>query len=247
MQQYCEIPTPKGVMRGFFHVPNQKKFPVCIIFHGFTGCNTGTKFSYTKISRLLEARGIGSIRMDFLGSGESDLYFKDMTFDDELSCARVILEEIRKLDTTTDIYLLGHSMGGAIASEVAKIYPDDVKKMCLWAPAFNLPKAIDYLTGIVPKSDIYDHNGFEISHKFVEDIMARDFYKNLDIYKNELMIIHGTKDTTVPFKISERYLKEFRDPIFHPILDATHNYDKREHIQEVIKLTYDFLTKEEVQ
>ena len=41
MQQYCEIATPKGVMRGFFHVPHRKEFPVLLIFHGFirsTGC-----------------------------------------------------------------------------------------------------------------------------------------------------------------------------------------------------------------
>jgi len=242
MQQYCEIPTPKGVMRGFFHTPNQKEFPVCIIFHGFTGCNTGTKFSYVKIARLLEARGIGTIRMDFLGSGESDLTFKDMTFDDELSCARIILEEVKKLSSTTSIYLLGHSMGGAIASELAKLYPQDIQKMCLWAPAFNLPHAIDYLTGHVEKAETYDHGGFEISNAFVEDMLSRDFYQNLDIYQNQLMIIHGTKDTTVPFDISEKYLQAFTHPIFKAIQGATHNYDTVDHIQEVIKLTYEFLT-----
>lgn len=242
MQQYCEIPTPKGMMRGFFHVPNKKEFPVCIIFHGFTGCNTGTKFSYVKIARLLEAKGIGTIRMDFLGSGESDLTFKEMTFDDELSCARVILEEVKKLSFTKEIYLLGHSMGGAIASELAKLYPQDIQKMCLWAPAFNLPNAIEYLKGNVEEAETYDHSGFEISHDFVEDIVSRDFYKDLDTYQNQLMIIHGTNDTTVPFEISEKYLKGFVNPIFKPIQEATHNYDTVSHIQEVIKLTYEFLT-----
>ena len=96
MQHYCEIPTPKGTLRGFFHKPNQDKHPVCLIFHGFTGQCTGTKFSYVSLSRLLEAQGVGTLRMDFLGSGESDLTFKEMTFDDELSCARIILEEVKK-------------------------------------------------------------------------------------------------------------------------------------------------------
>lgn len=241
MQQYCEIKTPKGMMRGFFHIPDRKTFPVCIIFHGFTGCNTGTKFSYVQIARLLEAQGIGTIRMDFLGSGESDLTFKDMTFDDELSCARVILEEMKTLEQVTDIYLLGHSMGGVIASEIAKLYPNDVKKMCLWSPAFHLPKAINYLKGKTEKAESYDHNGYEISDEFVEDIIARDFYKDLDIYKNELLIIHGTKDTTVPFEISETYLKAFQNPIFKPIDNATHNFDSLAHIQDVMKTTYKFL------
>ena len=133
--------------------------------------------------------------MDFLGSGESDLSFKDMTFQDELTCAKMILNEVKALDAVTDIYLLGHSMGGAIASELAKLYPQDISKMCLWAPAFNLPQAVEYLKGKVVEADFYDHKGFEISHEFFEDITAIDFYQNLDTYQNQLMIIHGTNDT----------------------------------------------------
>lgn len=243
MQKYYELKTDKGIMRGYFHVPNKDRYPVCIIFHGFTGLHTGTKFSYTTISRILEERGIGTIRLDFLGTGDSDLAFKDMTFKDELECAILILKEVQNMSGITDIYLLGHSMGGAIASEVAKLYPNVIKKMCLWAPAFNLSEAIEYLKGKVPQADYYDHSGFEISNEFVEDIISRDFYKDLDIYKNKLMIIHGTKDTTVPYKISNRYLKLFYHPIFYPIENASHNYDNLEHINKVIELTCQFLSK----
>lgn len=243
MQKYYELKTDKGIMRGYFHVPNKDRYPVCIIFHGFTGLHTGTKFSYTTISRILEERGIGTIRLDFLGTGDSDLAFKDMTFKDELECAILILKEVQNMSGITDIYLLGHSMGGAIASEVAKLYPNVIKKMCLWAPAFNLSEDIEYLKGKVPQADYYDHSGFEISDEFVEDIISRDFYKDLDIYKNKLMIIHGTKDTTVPYKISNRYLKLFYHPIFYPIENASHNYDNLEHINKVIELTCQFLSK----
>ena len=243
MQKYYELKTDKGIMRGYFHVPNKDRYPVCIIFHGFTGLHTGTKFSYTTISRILEERGIGTIRLDFLGTGDSDLLFRDMTFKDELECAILILKEVQNMSGITDIYLLGHSMGGAIASEVAKLYPNVIKKMCLWAPAFNLSEDIEYLKGKVPQADYYDHSGFEISDEFVEDIISRDFYKDLDIYKNKLMIIHGTKDTTVPYKISNRYLRLFYHPIFYPIENASHNYDNLEHINKVIELTCQFLSK----
>ena len=213
MQNYCEISTPKGVMRGFFHTPQNKEFPVCIIFHGFTGCNTGTKFSYVQLSRMLVTQGIGTIRMDFLGSGESDLNFSDMTFDDELSCARIILEEVKKMPSTTKIYVLGHSMGGAVASELAKLYPNDISKLCLLYHTYRR-----------------------------KAILSRDFYKGIEIYKNQLMIIHGTNDQTVPFAISEKYLQGFHNAIFKPIENGSHNYDCLQHIQEVLKYTYEFLT-----
>lgn len=246
MQHYCEISTPKGIMRGFFHQPDKKEFPVCIIFHGFTGQKTGTKFSYVQLSRLLEARGIATLRLDFLGSGESDLNFNDMTFKDELACARVILEEVLKMEAATKVMLLGHSMGGAIASELAKLYPDKIEKMCLWAPAYNLPEALDYLVGKIPanKDGNYDHDGYVISQEFVDDMLSRDLYQGLDIYKNKLLMIHGTKDTTVPFVISERYLRECSDGFdFVAIEDANHNFDKVEDIKRVLKLSLDFLSK----
>ena len=241
MQHYCEIPTPKGTLRGFFHKPNQDKHPVCLIFHGFTGQKTGTKFSYVQLSRMLEAKGIASFRFDFLGSGESDGNFVDMTFQDELSCARVILEECLKMENCTEIYVLGHSMGGAIASELAKLYPDVIKKMVLWAPAFNLPDALHYLTGQVERAKTYDHGGYEISDDFVEDILKRDFYQELDTYQNDLLVIHGTKDTTVPYEISNKYMKLFhKGTRFISIEDGNHNFDKLSDIKQVLKLTLEF-------
>lgn len=242
MQQYAQIQTPKGIMRGFFHIPDRSQFPVLMIFHGFTGQCTGTKFSYVTLARALEAQGIGTLRMDFLGSGESDLSFIDMTFDDELSCARILLEEMLSSKQVSEIYLLGHSMGGAIASELAKLYPDQISKMVLWAPAFNLPHGLHYLIGEVPRAKSYDHSGFAISDAFVSDLLDRDFYADLDRYTNDLLVIHGTKDTTVPFSISETYRPLFHDRmIFRPIEGATHNFDQIDHIQEVLRLTDKFL------
>lgn len=245
MQYYCEIPTPKGILRGFFHKPHQDKHPVCLIFHGFTGQKTGTKFSYVQLARMLEAKGIATFRFDFLGSGESDGNFVDMTFQDELSCARIILEETLKMENCTGIYVLGHSMGGAVASELAKLYPQNIQKMVLWAPAFNLPDALHYLTGQVERAKTYDHNGYEICDEFVEDILNRDFYKDLDIYQNELLIIHGTEDTTVPYSICQRYIQEFHAKTeFVAIEGGNHNFDKLTDIKRVLKLSLDFLAGE---
>lgn len=246
MQHYCEIPTFKGTMRGFFHKPNVDKHPVCIIFHGFTGQKTGTKFSYVQLARMLEAKGIATFRFDFLGSGESDLNFKDMTFKDELACARIILEETLKMENCTEVYLLGHSMGGAVASELAKLYPEVIKKMVLWAPAFNLPAALDYLTGkMEPNQEgFYDHGGFEISQDFVDDILARDFYQNLDTYKNDLLVIHGSEDKTVPYDISKIYIPKFGKQLqFVTIEGGNHNFDTIDQIKEVLRLSLEFFSK----
>lgn len=153
----------------------------------------------------------------------------------------MILEECLKMENCTEIYVLGHSMGGAIASELAKLYPDVIKKMVLWAPAFNLPDALHYLTGQVERAKTYDHGGYEISDDFVEDILKRDFYQELDTYQNDLLVIHGTKDTTVPYEISNKYMKLFhKGTKFVSIEDGNHNFDKLSDIKQVLKLTLEF-------
>ena len=244
MKQYYEFITPMGTMRGFFHKPDVSMFPVCLVFHGFTGQKTGTKFSYVQLARMLEKQNIGTIRLDFLGTGESDLEFKDMTFDDELTCARLLLEEVLKMSSTKEVYVLGHSMGGVIASELAKAYPNQIKKMCLWSPAFNLPNALHYLVGkMLPnEKGIYDHNGFEISQKFVDTLLHKDFYKDLNIFQNELLVIHGENDETVPYEISNRYLVAFHNRLtFIPIPEGTHNFDNIEDIKKVLISSIQFL------
>ncbi len=244
MQQHIEIETPRGIMRGYFHRPNKDSFPVCIIFHGFTGQKTGTKFSYVQISRQLEKQGIGSLRMDFLGSGESDLGFENMTFSEELKEAIIQLEKVLEMPEVTEIYVLGHSMGGAIASEVAKRYPQIIQRLCLWAPAYSLPATLRQLQNerqSVAKG-IYDHGGFKISEDFVEDIISWNLYKDLGIYQNKLLVIHGTKDTTVPYAIHKKYLRSFTPDLeFLTIPDGDHNFDKLADMNTVMDATLQFL------
>jgi len=54
-------------------------------------------------------------------------------------------------------------------------------------------------------------------------------------------VIHGTKDTTVPYEISDKYMKLFHKRTkFVSIEDGNHNFDKLSDIKQVLKLTLDF-------
>lgn len=56
------------------HVPGDAngKLPIVCIYHGFTGNKMEPHFIFIKLSRLLEKKGIASVRFDFGGSGEGD-------------------------------------------------------------------------------------------------------------------------------------------------------------------------------
>ena len=97
MEIYCEIKTEEGVLRGMMNRPKQKKYPLVILLHGFTASRLGPCFAFVRLACELEKQGIGSMRFDFLGSGESDGDFKEMTYMSECKQAIYILEEVKKL------------------------------------------------------------------------------------------------------------------------------------------------------
>ena len=249
MEIYCEIKTEEGVLRGMMNRPKQKKYPLVILLHGFTASRLGPCFAFVRLARELEKQGIGSMRFDFLGSGESDGDFKEMTYMSECKQAIYILEEVKKLEDVTEIYLLGHSMGGAIAGNIAALFPDLIKKCCLWAPAFCMPSLIRYVKENnqfpLMENSFYDCKGLKLSKEFVDQIIDLDLYLHLEDYKNPLMIIHGNEDDTVPFVSSKTYLKQYdRDDIEFIELDkGSHNFEVYNEITPVLEHTVEFFTK----
>lgn len=244
MELYCEIKTEEGIMRGMLNRPNANKYPIVVMLHGFTANRNGPRFAFVRLARELEKHGIGSIRFDFLGSGESDLSFKDMTYMKECQQVVSIIEEVKKIDNVSDIYLLGHSMGGAIAGNIAAHFPDIIKKCCLWAPAFCMPQLIKHLKDEVGEieGDYFDCKGLDLSLEFVDQMIGLNLYANLEDYKNELMIIHGESDETVPYQSAAVYINQYnRDELnFVTLKNGSHNYEKREEITEVLSKTIEF-------
>ena len=87
---------------------------------------------------------MASFRFDFLGSGESDGNFEEMTASKEIAEANTILNFVKK-DPRIDpnqVSLLGLSMGGLVASVLAGDRPDDIRRLALLAPAGNMYEII---------------------------------------------------------------------------------------------------------
>jgi len=114
MQKHVEFTYNGKTLRGMMHLPDgiHGKVPMVAIFHGFTGNKMEPHFIFVKLSRQLEKVGIGSVRFDFYGSGESDGDFSEMTFSGELEDARQIIKFIKNepMADVENIGILGLSM-----------------------------------------------------------------------------------------------------------------------------------------
>jgi len=222
MERYVEIHRPRGLMRGMLHLPDRHRFrpswPALALYHGFSGHRLESNFLFVAFSRLLAEQGIASVRFDFLGSGESDCRFEDMTFSSQIEDAHRVLDFLRShrgVDRSR-LFLLGLSMGGSIAGCVAGERAAEVRGLLLWAPAGEMSERIrereeaERLNVPVPGAparDPMDFGGLRLGAGFVPDATRVRVLDTTARYPGPVLIVQGTSDLTVPAHVAPAYAK----------------------------------------
>jgi uncharacterized protein len=250
MQKAITLVHQGMTLRGMEHIPVHAKEPVpaVILFHGFTGTKLEPHRLFLKISRALEEKGVASFRFDFLGSGESDGNFEEMTASKEIAEANTILNFVKK-DPRIDpnqVSLLGLSMGGLVASVLAGDRPDDIRRLALLAPAGNMYEIIkDTAEACLanPGLKVVDYNGNLVGREFAEDLKTLDVFERARHYEGEVLLIHGTKDPTVHYEVSSQYQdRSYGDRAkIHFIAEADHTFNRYEWETEVISTICSFI------
>jgi len=248
MEQYIELDVRGFTLRGMAHIPESaedSKKPVVILFHGFTGTKIDNKFMFVQYARALAEQGLGCVRFDFSGSGESDGLFKDMTFSGEVEEGKAILQYVKGLDwvDASRVMITGFSMGGAVATQVAKAYPEDIHKLCLWAPAGTMNERAEMYARVcrtLPNGN-FDLDGIELGREFYEDLKDRDLYEGVEVFTNPVCVIHGSGDETAPVSAGERYAEVYPHSELHKIDGADHTFSSIPWKEALIKRSIKFL------
>jgi pimeloyl-ACP methyl ester carboxylesterase len=235
--QYVEINSNNNILRGFLELPQNPKALV-IMFHGFTGHKVENGFMFKQFSQTLSAEGFASLRMDFSGSGDSDGEFHDMTILTEINDAQAIVDFAKNLGIEK-LFVLGFSMGGAVASMISSDYIDCLTGLILLAPAGNMgEKARDYEKRLVKiTEEHYDMGGFLVGQPFIEALSDLDLYQNAPKFTKPVLIVHGENDLAVPFEVGKKYASLYPNAEFHLIEGASHcftTYRNRQELQEKI-------------
>jgi hypothetical protein len=227
------------------------KFPAVIFCHGFTGNHIEPHFIFRRAADALVKNDIGAIRFDFRGSGDSDGDFKDMTVRTELEDVEKIYNYALSLPwvSSSRIGILGYSMGGTIAAFFTGANPDKVKTVCFWAPALRNVEVFTSHSGDKEEEKrlfeegFMDVGGLTISMDFIKTITSKNSLDELDNFKGNVSIIHGTEDKAVPYEMSKE-ISEKRGYSLYTIDGANHTFDKEKWIKQLLKHTTEHFTKE---
>jgi len=198
------------------HVPSSpdNKQPAVLFCHGFTGHRMEQRYIFVRAARRLALSGIGSLRFDYRGCGESEGAFKDFTLLDYIFDAETALARLSKLPgvDARRLGILGYSMGGCVAAEILARHPE-IMASVLWAPvAFPKdlflkrskdPAQTEFCSG---DKGFIEYDGWAIGTDFIRSLDKVDPVKSLGIYPGPALFCHGAQDTVVDLSHSQAYV-----------------------------------------
>ena len=190
-----------------------EKCPVVVICHGFMGNKNEPLLS--AIAGNLVELGIGAIRCDFNGHGQSEGEFVDMTVLNEIDDALAVIDYVRRMPQTDGISILGHSQGGVVAAMTAgQLGSSVLKSAVLMAPAAVLRD--DALRGSTMGAtydpwhapEYVDIFGHRLGRDYIQTALSLPIYETAAKYDGPVLVLHGMADKVVPYTYGERFGRE---------------------------------------
>ena len=176
-----------------------------LLIHGFAGGN----YDYGDLGNDLQIYRNFDV-FTFTLPGHDKPKINNVTKEDWIKAGEKQIEKIIK-NGYKSIYIIGHSMGGIIASHLASKYKE-VKKLVLAAPAFKYlsfkDDKIDIIESLkkVPKLFI-DYDSETVLSRILKSpiLTIKEFMQLAEAHTDDVkkikiptLILHGTKDDLVP-------------------------------------------------
>lgn len=209
--------------------------PLVLCCHGFTGDKIGANQLTLNLANALEGEGYAVVRFDYLGSGDSDGNFESDTFvsgwkEDLENMIRWVKEEPRL--QASPIILYGHSLGGLVV--LTHQDPNHfISARIVFAPVIN---PVENFREIILSPELWEKSlagetianffgkSFRLESQFVKELVSKNYdtIGNAAKLTTPLLIVHGTKDSAVPIRGSEKLYNTYQGSKEFIQLDIDH-------------------------
>lgn len=229
------IAGSQGKLAARISLPSMQKnerCPIVIFSHGFGGDMTFHLFE--PLVKNLNQIGIGVLRFDFNGCGQSEGKFEDMTVPNEIDDLINVIAFARQLSVTKSISLLGHSQGGVVTSMASGRcgYPQIECEVLLSAAAVIRDDALRGMThgGLFDPWHLNDDTypvsgGHAIGRPYIQSAMTLPIYETAATYTGPALVVNGMADVVVPYTYAERYHNVLKDSTLEIIPGENHTYN----------------------
>jgi len=194
--QYEERWIPVGTngdrLHAFWAPADDRAAPLMLYLHGARWNLTG---SVTRIERWRRL-GFSVLAIDYRGFGKSsgDSPTEELSYED----AQAAWDYLAKAEPARSRYIVGHSLGGAIAAELAVRRPD-ASGLVLEATFTSI-------------RDMVEHTAWRVLPVGLILMQEFDTLSKLPKLHLPVLVVHGTSDGIVPFEMGERLFQAATSP-----------------------------------
>ena len=186
-------------LKGIVHLPDRKPTAFALFTHCFT-CSKNIK-AIGHISDSLVNKGIGVLRFDFTGLGESEGDFPDTNFTSNIEDIYDACDYLNNKFIAPSI-LIGHSLGGA-----AVLYAAGDIDSCRAVVTIASPSSPDHIIRHFSNKDEIEKKGvaevkiagrsFNIKKQFIDNLREQKLIEKVENLKKALLIFHSPFDNVV--------------------------------------------------
>lgn len=215
--QAFEFDGPHGYrLAGRLELPDGQPQAWAILAHCFT-CGKDSLAS-TRLARALAARGIGVLRFDFAGLGNSGGSFADTTFAADVEDLIAVGNAMAGEGKPPSI-LVGHSLGGAAVLMAAGAMPGIRAVATLGAPfdtshvlhQFD-PESLQTIETQGQAEVLLAGRPFVVRKSFIDDLARHDLASRVAQLRIPLLVLHSPLDATVDIENAARIFAGAKHP-----------------------------------
>lgn len=210
-----EVPETDGVpahtIPAIVTMPTTEgKVPAVVMLHGTGSDKHEAGGGYDLAAPVLAEQGIATIRIDFMGSGDSAAAYADYSYTSANVDAKAAADYMAGLANVDPAKLgvMGWSQGGTNALLAAAAYPDTFQAVATWSGAVSLDGATLFPEGFHKAYETAKADGtytmkfdwredLELGLKWFEDVESTDVLEEVAKIAAPVFAINGDQDTTV--------------------------------------------------
>ncbi|MGE2730721.1 alpha/beta hydrolase family protein [Mycolicibacterium vaccae] len=216
MTERVSFPSCSGpALAGAIEVPDGPVRGWGVFSHGFTLGKDSP--AANRICKQLAAEGIGMLRFDNLGLGDSEGDWSDGSFSHKVDDTARAVAFMN--DSGRDVRLLiGHSFGGAAAIAAAHDCPSVAAVVSICAPCepAHVERVYDNLVDRIEEEGeaplLIGGKALTLKRHFLEDVREVDLRELIGTLGRALMIMHSPTDTVVGIDHASKIFQAARHP-----------------------------------
>ncbi|MFP3310674.1 MAG: alpha/beta fold hydrolase [Caldivirga sp.] len=187
--------------------PNEPgKYPVVIMFHGFTGTHIESGRLYVDIARELCGNGMATVRFDYRNHGDSSGPFEDFSIDNALEDAAFMVKYALGLEfvNSSRVAFLGLSMGGHITLKTYERMSTVPKALVLLSPAIDF-SGLGRVASQGARGDYVYFGPYRLRLSNVLRLANSNAMGVAELVNVPILIIHSKDDQAVPYQQSVEF------------------------------------------